>query len=101
MSSSCPPASMSIVNLYTSASQRIEMYDENNLLCVATAVTSFDPFNNTATVEGQCSSSANGRWDSAAITTSDGRVVMAVWLDSPINVSAGSVIMLAVTLTWS
>jgi len=77
------------------------MYDEDNLLCTATAVSSVDPSSNTATITGQCTSTANGRWSSAAITTSGGTVVIVVTLDSPINVSAGDAIFLTVTLAWS
>jgi hypothetical protein len=101
MSSVCPPASAGVASLYARAASRVEIYSEVGRICEATPVSDVDPFNNIATITAQCTSSVSDYWVSAVISSPDNILVMTVTLDSPIEVRAGDVVMLTVTLAWS
>jgi hypothetical protein len=101
MSSSCPPASGGVANLYALASYRADMYSEVGVLCSAMVISDVNPLTNTATITAQCNSAVSDAWVSAVISSRENQNVITVSLDSPVPVNAGDTILLTITLYWS
>ena len=101
MSSACLPASAGVVNLYTLAADKAELYSNTGKICEAKAVSDINPFNNFTTITAQCRAGVSDHWISAVISSPDGIMLMTITLDSPVEVKAGDMVTLTVTLAWS
>jgi hypothetical protein len=101
MSSTCPPASAGVVNLYALAADKVELYSEAGKICEATPISDVNPLGNFATITAQCVANVSDYWTSAVISSPDNILLMTITLDSPVEVNAGNTVTLTVTLAWS